>query len=67
MANCCCDRFTINEVSEISPGVYQGTVPTECLICDCKTAPFEVDIYMMSIALKNLIDNAIKFSKNNSG
>ena len=24
---------------------------------------FEVDIYMMSIALKNLIDNAIKFSK----
>jgi hypothetical protein len=45
MANCCCDRFTINEVSEISPGVYQGTVPTECLICECKTAPFEVDIY----------------------
>ena len=25
---------------------------------------FKVDIYMMSIALKNLIDNAIKFSKN---
>ena len=25
---------------------------------------FEVDIYMMSIALKNLIDNAIKFSPN---
>ncbi len=25
---------------------------------------FEADIYMISIALKNLIDNAIKFSTN---
>jgi two-component system OmpR family sensor kinase len=29
-----------------------------------KDFKFEVDIYMMSIALKNLIDNAIKFSPN---
>ena len=31
---------------------------------DIEDFSFEVDIYMMSIALKNLIDNALKFSTN---